>query len=83
LKGFKVSLREVVYGVEWVTVRLPVLYRGEGEDEGGGVAQGGETLDTAISRSRIKVARQTCLVHLKRSRRVRDTLDLLLSLYAN
>jgi len=28
LKGFKVSLREVVYGVEWVTVRLPVLYRG-------------------------------------------------------
>ena len=30
LKGFKVSLlgRRVVYGVEWVTVRLPVLYRG-------------------------------------------------------
>ena len=28
LKGFKVSLREVVYGLEWVTVRLPVLYRG-------------------------------------------------------
>jgi len=28
LKGFKVSLRGVVYGVEWVTVRLPVLYRG-------------------------------------------------------
>jgi len=42
LRGFKVSLREVVYGVEWVTVRSPVLYRGEGEDEGGGgVAQGG------------------------------------------
>jgi transposase-like protein len=35
LKGFKVSLRGVVYGLEWVTVRLPVLYRG-------GVAQGGE-----------------------------------------
>jgi len=31
----------VVYGLEWVTVSLPVLYRGEGEDEGGGVAQGG------------------------------------------
>ena len=31
-----------MYGLEWVTVRLPVLYRGEGEDEGGGgVAQGG------------------------------------------
>jgi Transposase and inactivated derivatives len=30
LKGFKVSLlgRRVVYGLEWVTVRLPVLYRG-------------------------------------------------------
>jgi Transposase and inactivated derivatives len=28
LKGFKVSLRGVVYGLEWVTVRLPVLYRG-------------------------------------------------------
>jgi hypothetical protein len=44
LKGFKVSLRgrRVVYGLEWVTVRLPVPYRGEGEDEGGGgVAQGG------------------------------------------
>ena len=26
LKGFKVSLRGVVYGLEWVTVRLPVLY---------------------------------------------------------
>ena len=28
LKGFKVSLlgRRVVYGLEWVTVRLPVLY---------------------------------------------------------
>jgi len=34
----------------------------------------------AISRSWIQVARQTCLVHLKRSRRVRVTLDLLLSL---
>ena len=41
LKGFKVSLRGVVYGLEWVTVSLPVMYRGEGEDEGGGVAQGG------------------------------------------
>ena len=42
LKGFKVSLSGVVYELEWVTVRLPVLYRGEGEDEGGGgVAQGG------------------------------------------
>ena len=42
LKGFRVSLRGVVYGLEWVTVSLPVLYRGEGEDEGGGgVAQGG------------------------------------------
>ena len=39
LKGFKVS-SGVVYGLGWVTVRLPVLYRGEGEDEGG-VAQGG------------------------------------------
>jgi putative transposase len=30
LKGFKVSLRgrRVVYGLEWVTVSLPVLYRG-------------------------------------------------------
>ena len=28
LKGFRVSLlgRRVVYGLEWVTVRLPVLY---------------------------------------------------------
>jgi len=34
----------------------------------------------AISRSWIQVARQTCLVHLKRNRRMRDTLDLLLSL---
>ena len=34
-EGFKVSLRGVVYGLEWVTVSLPVLYRG-------GVAQGGE-----------------------------------------
>ena len=32
LKGFKVSLRGVVYGLEWVTVSLPVMYRGEGED---------------------------------------------------
>ena len=31
----------VVYGLEWVTVSLPVLYRGEGEDWSGGVAQGG------------------------------------------
>jgi len=35
LRGFKVSLRGVVYGPEWVTVSLHVLYRG-------GVAQGGE-----------------------------------------
>ena len=28
LKGFKVSLRGVVYELEWVTVSLPVLYRG-------------------------------------------------------
>jgi len=35
LRGFRVSLRGVVYGLEWVTVSLPVLYRG-------GVAQGGE-----------------------------------------
>ena len=40
LKGFKVSLRGVVYGLEWVTLSLPVLYRGEGEDWSG-VAQGG------------------------------------------
>ena len=40
LRGFKVFLRGVVYGLEWVTLSLPVLYRGEGEDEGG-VAQGG------------------------------------------
>jgi len=39
------------------------------------VADGVKALDTAISRSRIQVARQTCLVHLKRSRRVRDALD--------
>ncbi|EHP69987.1 hypothetical protein MetMK1DRAFT_00004890 [Metallosphaera yellowstonensis MK1] len=180
LRGFRVSLLGVVYGLEWVTVRLPVLYRGEGEDWSGGVAQGGEAgaqgpppallrvgreverqaldpgaggegglqvrgrgrevrevegrkeggapdrvgthggrcegsavvltwgedvvsywdlpvrlwrynltlvvadgvkaLDEAISRSGIQVARQTCPVHLKRSRRVRDALDLLLSL---
>jgi len=40
LRGFRVSLRGVVYGLEWVTVRLPVLYRGE-DWSGGGVAQGG------------------------------------------
>ena len=28
LRGFRVSLWGVVYGLEWVTVRLPVLYRG-------------------------------------------------------
>jgi Transposase and inactivated derivatives len=28
LKGFRVSLRGVVYGLEWVTVSLPVMYRG-------------------------------------------------------
>ncbi|EHP68218.1 transposase, partial [Metallosphaera yellowstonensis MK1] len=46
------------------------------------VADGVKALDTAISRSGIKVARQTCLVHLKRrvDRRVRDALDLILSL---
>ena len=44
------------------------------------VADGVKALDTAISRSWIKVARQTCPVHLKRSRRVRVLLDLLLSL---
>ena len=27
LKGFKVSLSGVVYGLEWVTVSLPVMYR--------------------------------------------------------
>ena len=47
-----------------------------------GVADGVKALDTAISRSGIQVARQTCLVHLKRrvDRRVRVLLDLLLSL---
>ena len=44
------------------------------------IADGVKALDTAISRSGIKVARQTCLVHLKPSRRVRVLLDLLLSL---
>jgi Transposase and inactivated derivatives len=44
------------------------------------VADGVKALDEAISRSGIEVARQTCLVHLKRSRRVRVLLDLLLSL---
>ncbi|EHP68119.1 transposase [Metallosphaera yellowstonensis MK1] len=39
------------------------------------VADGVKALDEAISRSGIQVARQTCLVHLKRSRRVRDALD--------
>jgi len=39
-----------------------------------------KALDTAISSSGIQVARQTCPVHLKRSRRVRVLLDLLLSL---
>ena len=28
LRGFRVSLRGVVYGLEWVTVRSPVLYMG-------------------------------------------------------
>jgi len=32
LRGFRVSLLGVVYGLGWVTVRLPALYRGEGED---------------------------------------------------
>jgi putative transposase len=46
------------------------------------VADGVKALDEAISRSGIQVARQTCLVHLKRrvERRVRVLLDLLLSL---
>jgi hypothetical protein len=44
------------------------------------VADGVKALDTVISRSGIQVARQTCPVHLKRSRRVRVLLDLLLSL---
>ena len=44
------------------------------------VADGVKALDTAISRSGIQVARQTCPVHLKRSRRVRVLLNLLLSL---
>jgi len=39
------------------------------------VADGVKAVEEAISRSGIKVARQTCLVHLKRSRRVRDALD--------
>ncbi|EHP69855.1 transposase [Metallosphaera yellowstonensis MK1] len=45
------------------------------------VADGVKALDTAISRSGIKVARQTCPVYLKRrvDRRVRVLLDLLLS----
>ncbi|EHP68984.1 hypothetical protein MetMK1DRAFT_00017300, partial [Metallosphaera yellowstonensis MK1] len=44
------------------------------------VADGVKAVEEAISRSGIQVARQTCPVHLKRSRRVRDALDLLLSL---
>ena len=28
LRGFKLSLRGVVYGLEWVTVRLHVMHRG-------------------------------------------------------
>jgi hypothetical protein len=44
------------------------------------VADGVKALNTAISRSGVQVVRQTCSVHLKRSRRVRDALDLLLSL---
>ena len=39
------------------------------------VADGVKAVEEAISRSGIQVARQTCLVHLKRSRRVRDALD--------
>jgi len=34
-----------------------------------------KAVEEAISRSWIQVARQTCPVHLKRSRRVRDALD--------
>jgi len=34
-----------------------------------------KAVEEAISRSGIRVARQTCLVHLKRCRRVRDALD--------
>jgi hypothetical protein len=39
-----------------------------------------KAVEEAISRCGIKVARQTCLVYLKRRGRVRDALDLLLSL---
>jgi len=39
------------------------------------VAEGVKAVEEAISRSWIQVARQTCPVHLKRSRRVRDALD--------
>jgi hypothetical protein len=39
-----------------------------------------KAVEEAISRSGIQVARKTCPVHLKRSRRVRVLLDLLLSL---
>jgi len=34
-----------------------------------------KAVEEAISRSGIQVARQTCPVHLKRSRRMRDALD--------
>ena len=46
------------------------------------VAEGVKAVKEAISRSWIQVARQTCLIHLKRrvDRRVRVLLDLLLSL---
>ncbi|EHP70203.1 hypothetical protein MetMK1DRAFT_00007050 [Metallosphaera yellowstonensis MK1] len=40
LRGFRVSLRGVVYGLEWVTVRLHVLYRGGVAQGGGAGAQG-------------------------------------------
>jgi hypothetical protein len=39
------------------------------------VADGVKAVEETISRYGIQVARQTCLVHLKRSRRVRDALD--------
>jgi hypothetical protein len=39
------------------------------------VADGVKSVEEVISRSGIQVARQTCPVHLKRSRRVRDALD--------
>ena len=64
LRGFRVSLREVVYGLEWVTVRLPVLYRGEGEDEGGGVAQGGEAGAQGPPPARVGNAELLSLIHI-------------------